>query len=88
MLDATTVVPPPVNEPVRTYAPGSAERSSLESRLKELASTPLDLTHTIDGQQRPGQGDPIDVVQPHRHAAVLGTTRDLRAHDPHEEDLP
>jgi hypothetical protein len=68
VLDATTVVPPPVNEPVRSYVPGSAERASLEARLKELASNPLDLTHTIDGQQRPGQGDPIEVVQPpHTH---------------------
>jgi len=26
-MDAVTNVPPPVNEPVRTYAPGSAERA-------------------------------------------------------------
>jgi 1-pyrroline-5-carboxylate dehydrogenase len=81
VLDASTVVPPPVNEPVRSYAPGSAERASLEARLKELASTPLDLTQTIDGEQRPAHGDPIDVVQPHRHAAVLGTTREAGGAD-------
>ena len=80
-MDAVTNVPPPVNEPVRSYAPGSPERASLEVRLKELASAPVDLTMTIAGEQRLGSGDPIDVVQPHRHAAVLGTTRDAGAAD-------
>ena len=80
-MDAVTSVPPPVNEPIRGYAPGSAERASLESRLKELADDRLDLPMTIDGQSRLGGGEPIDVVQPHRHAAVLGTTRDATAAD-------
>ena len=80
-MDAVTSVPPPVNEPIRSYAPGSAERASLESRLKELADDRLDLPMTIDGQSRLGGGEPIDVVQPHRHAAVLGTTRDATAAD-------
>jgi 1-pyrroline-5-carboxylate dehydrogenase len=80
-VDAVTSVPSPVNEPIRQYAPGSPERVSLEARLKELASTPLDLTMTIDGEQRGGGGEPIEVVQPHRHATVLGTTRDATAAD-------
>jgi 1-pyrroline-5-carboxylate dehydrogenase len=81
VLNATTVVPPPVNEPIRSYAPGSAERAALEARLKELASTPLDLAQTIGGQQRSGQGDRIEVVQPHRHSAVLGTTHEATTSD-------
>ena len=76
IVDANTAVPLPLNEPVRTYAPGSPERISIETRLKELAGTPVELTMTIDGRQRPGSGQRIDVVQPHRHAAVLGTTHD------------
>ena len=80
-MDAVTVVPEPVNEPVRTYAPGSPERASLTARLTELAAMPIDLTMTIDGEQRAGAGEPIDVVQPHRHASVLGTTRDASAGD-------
>ena len=74
VLDATTVVPAPVNEPIRQYAPGSPERISLEARLKELASEPLDLTTTVDGRQAMASGERIEVVQPHRHAAVLGAT--------------
>ena len=73
-MDAVTTPPAPQNEPVRTYAPGSAERASLEARVKELAGERLDLTSTIAGVERMAGGDPIPVVQPHRHAAVLGTT--------------
>jgi 1-pyrroline-5-carboxylate dehydrogenase len=65
----------PANEPVRDYAPGSAERSSLERALSTLVDAgPIDLTLTIGGEQRTGDGEPMDVVQPHRHAAVLGRT--------------
>ena len=74
MLDATTVVPTPVNEPIRSYAPGSSERACLEARLKELASESVDLTSTINGVQQKASGEPIAVVQPHRHHALLGTT--------------
>jgi 1-pyrroline-5-carboxylate dehydrogenase len=79
VLDATTVVPVPVNEPIRQYAPGSAERASLEARIKDLASSPVDLTQTIDGAQARGEGEAIEVVQPHRHSAVLGTTFEASA---------
>ncbi len=73
-MDGTTRVPPPRNEPVLTYAPRSAERAELEERLAELAAEPLELTGTIGGEQRMGGGERFDVVQPHRHAAVLGTS--------------
>ncbi|MGR6964083.1 L-glutamate gamma-semialdehyde dehydrogenase [Geodermatophilus sp. URMC 61] len=73
MLDAVTQVPPPVNEPVHDFAPGSAERAALEDRLKQLAAERAELTMTIGGEQRAGRGEPIDVVQPHRKDAVLGT---------------
>ncbi len=81
-MDAVTSVPPPVNEPVRSYAPGSPERASLEATLKELGTaSPVDLTMTIAGEQRVGSGEPIEVVQPHRHAAVLGRTWQSSAAD-------
>ena len=72
-MDAVTDVPVPVNEPQHGYAPGTAERASLEARIKDLAGTRTDLTATIGGEQRPGGGAPIDVVVPHDHAHVLGT---------------
>jgi 1-pyrroline-5-carboxylate dehydrogenase len=79
VLDASTSVPTPVNEPIRQYVAGSPERSSLELRLKELAAECHDLPTTIDGVQRMAAGDRIEVVQPHRHAAVLGVTAESGA---------
>ncbi len=74
-MDAVTTVPPPSNETIRSYAPGSGERASLEARLKELASDPVELTMTIAGREITGGGPAVDVVQPHRHSAVMGTMR-------------
>src|SRR5829696_7542757 len=73
-MDAVTRVPAPRNEPVLSYAPGSAERAALESRLTELAGDPIEQTSTIGGRQRMAAGEKFEVVQPHRHAAVLGTS--------------
>ncbi|MFF2330279.1 MULTISPECIES: L-glutamate gamma-semialdehyde dehydrogenase [unclassified Streptomyces] len=72
-MDAVTHVPAPVNEPVHSYAPGSAERARLEAKLKELAENPIDLPMTIGGEKRMGGGERFDVVQPHNHKAVIGT---------------
>jgi 1-pyrroline-5-carboxylate dehydrogenase len=73
-MDAVTRVPPPRNEPVLDYAPGSPERAALQVRLAELAAEPIELPMTLGGTQRMGGGERFDVVQPHRHAAVLGTS--------------
>ena len=80
-MDAITNVPAPVNETVQTYAPGSAERARLERTLKELASEQLELTATIGGEQRPGGGDELAVVQPHQHRHVLGVLRNATQDD-------
>jgi 1-pyrroline-5-carboxylate dehydrogenase len=80
-MDAVTQVPAPVNDSVRQYAPGSAERADLETTLKRMASEPRDLTMTIGGEQRPGSGEEIDVVQPHNRHHVLGTMRGAKHED-------
>lgn len=72
-MDAVTQVPAPVNEPVHSYAPGTAERARLEAKLKELGENPIDLPMTIGGEKRMGGGERVDVVQPHNHKAVIGT---------------
>ena len=73
-MDAVTTVPEPANEPVRTYAPGTAERDSLLARLGELRSEHVELTQTIGGSRRMAAGERFAVVEPHRHASVLGTS--------------
>ena len=72
-MDAITAPPEPRNEPVRSYAPHSAERASLEARLKEISALRQPLTMCIGGRHRMGAGTAIDVVAPHRHSMVLGT---------------
>ena len=72
-MDGITNVPLPANEPVRTYAPGSAERISLEATLKQLAEAdPIDLPATIGAGSRLGGGQAFDVTMPSDHRHVLG----------------
>jgi 1-pyrroline-5-carboxylate dehydrogenase len=80
-MDAVTNVPQPVNEPVHNYAPGSPEREALSSRLEQMADEHVELTMSINGEHRMGGGEPIDVVQPHNHKALLGTMRDATPDD-------
>jgi 1-pyrroline-5-carboxylate dehydrogenase len=76
-----TSVPEPVNEPVRSYAPGNPERESLQRMLAELEGERAELTMTIGGEARMAGGEPIDVVQPHDHAHVLGVTAQATERD-------
>src|SRR6478752_1716822 len=72
-MDAITDVPLPANEPIHEYAPHSPERTRLTEALKTLSAGPIDLPHVIGGKHVMGDGQRIDVVQPHKHQAVLGT---------------
>jgi 1-pyrroline-5-carboxylate dehydrogenase len=59
-----------VNEPVKTYAPGSEERAALKRALNQLSSDEADLPLIIDGAPvRTGATEP-DII-PHRHRHVL-----------------
>src|SRR3954468_19366243 len=63
-------VPPPVNEPNRTYAPGSADRAALKARLKEMAGERLDIPIVIGGREI-RTGNTAQAVMPHDHRHVL-----------------
>ncbi|HKS44771.1 MAG TPA: L-glutamate gamma-semialdehyde dehydrogenase [Amycolatopsis sp.] len=80
-MDAVTTVPTPMNEPVRGYAPGSAERESLRRRIAELESEKHELPQTIGGQRRMAGGEMFDVVQPHDHGHVLGVSAQATTQD-------
>jgi len=80
-MDAITTPPVPHNEPVRGYAPSSGERAALQARITELAGECLEITQTIDGVQHLGGGARFDVVQPHDHHHVLGTSAHATAAD-------
>jgi 1-pyrroline-5-carboxylate dehydrogenase len=65
-------VPPPVNEPVLSYAPGSPEKISLKARLRAALSEEAEIPSLIGGKEiRTGRTAPI--VCPHEHAHRLGT---------------
>src|SRR3982751_5153799 len=63
-------VPPPVNDPNRTYAPGSPERASLKARLKTMAGEKLDIPIVIGGREI-RSGRTAQAVMPHDHRHVL-----------------
>src|SRR5688500_4526822 len=67
----TRRVPPPVNEPVRGYAPGSPEKASLKKRLADMAKERLDIPLIIGGREI-RTGDTAQAVMPHDHRLVLG----------------
>jgi 1-pyrroline-5-carboxylate dehydrogenase len=64
-------VPPAVNEPVRTYAPGSPERADLHRRLAEMAGERIAIPLVIGGE-RVETGTTFEAVMPHDRAHVLG----------------
>jgi 1-pyrroline-5-carboxylate dehydrogenase len=80
-MDAVSSVPDPVNEPIRGYSPGSAERESLRRRLAELEGERPELTMTIGGERRMAGGERVDVVQPHDHHHVIGVTAQATERD-------
>jgi 1-pyrroline-5-carboxylate dehydrogenase len=65
-------VPPPVNEPVRSYAPGSPERASLKARLAAMAAETIDIPLVIGGADV-RTGDTGRSVMPHDHRRTLAT---------------
>src|SRR5438093_11188277 len=64
-------VPHPVNEPIRSYAPGTPERASLKARLKAMSSDKIVMPLIIGGKEvKTGQCG--QSVMPHDHRHVLG----------------
>jgi 1-pyrroline-5-carboxylate dehydrogenase len=64
-------IPPPVNEPVKSYAPGSPERCELKTRLDAMASERIDIPMLIGGKDV-RTGRTANAVMPHCHRHVLG----------------
>jgi 1-pyrroline-5-carboxylate dehydrogenase len=62
--------PPPRNEPVRDYAPGSPEREELSRRLEEMKAERLDIPSLIGGEEV-RTGNTFEAVMPHDKDHVL-----------------
>ena len=64
-------VPVPQNEPVRTYGPGSPEKTALKRRLAALAAEPVEVPVVAGAKElRTGRTEPI--VAPHDRRLKLG----------------
>ena len=63
-------VPTPHNEPIKSYAPGSPERATLEKELARQASEIVDIPCVIGGKQV-FTGNTVDVTMPCHHSHVL-----------------
>ena len=64
-------VPTPLNEPVRSYAPGSPERAELQRTYKELKSKEIDVPMYIGGD-KVYTDNKKPMLQPHDHQHILG----------------
>jgi 1-pyrroline-5-carboxylate dehydrogenase len=65
-------VPIPVNEPVRSYAPGTAERRALKAKLAEMQAREIEFPLIIGGEEV-HTGRTYKAIVPHRHGHVLAT---------------
>ena len=72
MAIGTFAAPSPVNEPVKSYAPGSPERASLKAELERQAGTTVEVPLRIGGESIT-TGDTAPMVMPHDHGHQLGT---------------
>ena len=62
--------PAAVNEPVKSYLPGSPERVELKARLEQMSAERLHVPMVIGGE-RVESGTTFEAVMPHRRSHVL-----------------
>lgn len=81
-MDAITVVPGPVNEPVRSYAPGSSERVAIEAELAELAADTREILPVIGGVAAASVNAAVhEVRMPSDHSTLLAAVHQATATD-------
>lgn len=69
-FSGTRRVPPPVNEAIKSYAPGSPERAALKVRIQEMSNERIDIPLIIGGKEI-RTGATAQAVIPHDHRHVL-----------------
>src|SRR2546421_10098326 len=65
-------VPIPLNEPVRSYTPGTAERQALKQKIAAMSAEKIEIPLIIGGKEV-RTGDTATQEMPHRHGHVLAT---------------
>ena len=72
MNNARVAVPPPRNEPILGYAPGSAEKTAVKARLTEFTDGSVEIPLLIGGREVT-TGDLGDCILPHDHQRRVAT---------------
>jgi len=70
MHDAVVHVPDPINEPIYSYAPGSAEKARLKAALADIEREVVEIPCVVGGEYIK-TGKIREVVMPHRHKHVV-----------------
>ena len=77
-MSGTIRVPPAVNEPVLSYAPGTPERAELKGALRAISDQDADIPVIIGGEEiRTGRTRPL--LAPHDHELRLGVWHEAGA---------
>ncbi|PKL88957.1 MAG: 1-pyrroline-5-carboxylate dehydrogenase [Ignavibacteriae bacterium HGW-Ignavibacteriae-2] len=71
MSNAHFKVPLPINEPIKSYAPGSSEKEELKKKIAELKSQKIEIPLIIGGEEIK-TGNTAEIVIPHDKKHVLG----------------
>ncbi|PCJ66492.1 MAG: 1-pyrroline-5-carboxylate dehydrogenase [Bacteroidetes bacterium] len=71
-MNGIVKIPKPINEPVKVYAPGSAETQSLKSKLQEMKNNTVDIPMYINGKEVYSD-EKITIHPPHEKNHTLGT---------------
>ena len=79
-MSGTIRVPPPVNEPVLSYAPGTPERAELKAALRTICDQDADIPVIIGGEEiRTGKTHPL--LAPHDRGLRLGVWHEAGAEE-------
>jgi len=79
MNNARVAVPPPRNEPILGYVPGSAEKTAVKARLTEFTDGSVEIPLLIGGREVT-TGDLGDCILPHDHQRRVATYHRGNAH--------
>ena len=79
-VNGTRRVPPPVNEPIKSYAPGSPEKAELKRRLAAMSGECPEIPVVVGGKEV-RTGNMVDVRSPHDHAHVIARFHKARPED-------
>ncbi|MBX9927616.1 MAG: L-glutamate gamma-semialdehyde dehydrogenase [Gemmatimonadaceae bacterium] len=80
MRNAVIRTPHPINEPINSYAPGTAPRAELKRRLAAMEGDCPEIPLIIGGREIRA-GDTVTATSPHKHRHAIATWHKARTAD-------